>query len=78
MRDTIHLLQIIDDIHVNDGTQLVAIDVEDLYSANPHDRGLKVIRHVLFQSTQHEPQYNEFVLMALEFIPGGVGTHIVG
>lgn len=45
--DTIHLPQILDSLHVNVDTILVAIDVEALYSLIPHDSGLSVIWHII-------------------------------
>lgn len=43
IKDTIHLLQILDGLHVKGDTLLVDIDVEALYSSIPHDLGLSVI-----------------------------------
>ncbi|XP_073460898.1 uncharacterized protein [Aquarana catesbeiana] len=68
VRDTIHFLQIIQDIHIEEGTQLVAIDVESLYCTIPHAKGLSAIQHILQQYSDSEPKYIEFILASLEFI----------
>lgn len=42
-RDSIHLLQVIDDVTVSEGSYLVAIDVQSLYNLIPHDKGVATV-----------------------------------
>lgn len=67
IKDTIHLLQILDGLHVDGDTFLVAIDVEALYSSIPHDLGLSVI-HVLLHSYRYPDSLVEFTVSSLEFL----------
>lgn len=59
VRDTVHLLQIIDELNIPDHALPVTIDVETLYSSIPHEKGLAAINHVLQQNTATDPVYNE-------------------
>lgn len=67
VKDTIHLLQIIDGVQVTDRTILVSIDVETLYSSIPH-KGLNCIQKILSQIIPSKKPFNKFILLALDFI----------
>lgn len=68
VRDTIHLLQIIEGVQVSEQCILASIDVEALYSSIPHHEGLACIFRLLSQMSDHEVSFNEFILMSLDFI----------
>lgn len=68
MKDTIHLLQIIDDTHVPPGVWLVAVDVEALYSSIPHNKGISVVKSFLQERSTSQKSYSEFVVVLRVFI----------
>lgn len=68
IKDTIHLLQILDNMEIPDSAILVTIEVESLYNSIPHDRGIAVITCVLKQKSTTEWKFNNLILCMLEFI----------
>lgn len=68
LKDTIHLLNILDGLHVDTNTLLVCIDVVALYSSIPHQLGLTMVRSFLDERTNIHQDYNMFILKLLEFI----------
>lgn len=62
VRDTMHLLQILDDIVVPIGSFLVGIDVETLYNSIPHTKGVATVRRFLFEQAQDTWPFSEFIL----------------
>lgn len=67
-KDTIHFLRIIENLVIPDGAYLVTIDVEALYSSIPHHKGVAAVRHTIFQCSDVDWGYNEFILSFLEYI----------
>lgn len=68
VKDTMHLLQIIDSIHVPPKSLLMALDVEALYSSIPPDKGLACIRYVLSRDAHLSDGKRHFLIDALDFI----------
>lgn len=58
LKDTIHLLTILDNTHVTDDTILASIDVEALYSSIPHDKGLLIYASFLRERSNEYHKYN--------------------
>lgn len=68
VRDTIHLLQIIEGMQIPGGCILASIDVEALYSSVPHSKGLACVQKILSQTSHHESSFNDFILLSLDYI----------
>ncbi|KAM9320087.1 uncharacterized protein PAF06_004553 [Gastrophryne carolinensis] len=68
LKDTGHLLRILDGLTVPPGTFLVGLDVEALYSSIPHQQGLAAIRFFLNELDISRHNLNIFILRLLEFV----------
>lgn len=67
-KDTIHLLQVLENLVIPESSILVTIDVESLYNSIPHDLGVAAVGHVLRQKATTEWKFNNFILEMLDFI----------
>ncbi|XP_040188254.1 uncharacterized protein LOC120920313 [Rana temporaria] len=67
-KDTIHLLQVLEDLTIPPDAILVTIDVESLYNSIPHQLGLEAIKRVLKQRPTTDWKFNHFILTMLDFI----------
>lgn len=68
IKDTIHLLRILDGQTLPTNTWLVALDVESLYNIIPHNRGISVIKKLIRERGPQYDTYGDFVLDLLRFI----------
>lgn len=68
LKDTIHPLMILDNLHVDEEATLVFIDVEALYSNNFHSSGINMVLPFLKQRSAEFTLYNNLVFELLEFI----------
>lgn len=48
VRDSLHLLRIIEDINVPVESYLVSIDVQSLYNSILHDKGVETVKQFLY------------------------------
>ncbi|XP_040196442.1 uncharacterized protein LOC120929219 [Rana temporaria] len=67
-KDTIHLLQMLEDMMIPTDAFLVSVDVETLYNSIPHQLGLRAVEQVLKQRPTTDWKFNTFILTMLEFI----------
>lgn len=66
LRDTLQLLQNLDDLSVPPETILVTLDIEALYSSIPHRKGLQIIGKFLSEQGSTAVPLNDFTLELLE------------
>lgn len=68
IKDTIHLLQILENLEISKSAILVTVDVELLYGSIPHDKGVATVGYVLKKRATQEFKLNQFNLQMLNFI----------
>ncbi|XP_068115012.1 guanylate cyclase 2G-like [Hyperolius riggenbachi] len=68
VRDTLHLLGILEGLQLPVGCLLVTLDVEALYSSIPQGRGVEVVGKFLSEMDVGELPHNSFILDLLTFI----------
>lgn len=68
LRDTVQLLQIVDNLTIAKEALLVTIDIEALYSNIPHDLGIKIVSTFLHERDKSMWPMNQFVLSLLRHI----------
>lgn len=68
IKDTIHLLRIIEHMVVPTNSYLVTIDVESLYNSILHKKGITTVGNFLRERGQEFWSFNSFVLKLLDFI----------
>lgn len=73
IQDDAHFLSVIEGLDIPPSSWLVAIDVEALYCLIPHSKGIKMVKSFLWDKSQTQWPYNQFILDVFKFIL----THIV-
>lgn len=68
VQDTPDLLRCLDNIQVPPDANLVAMDIEALYSSIPHSSGLSVIQEFLSERTEDSWSYSKFILTISDHI----------
>lgn len=68
LKGKIHLLMILDNLHADEETILVSVEVKVLYSSIPHSNGINMARSFLKERGIESKHYNNFVVELLEFI----------
>ncbi|XP_077148976.1 uncharacterized protein LOC143809888 [Ranitomeya variabilis] len=68
LRDSTHLIQLLQDLCLPPGTILITLDVESLYTNINHDVGLKAISFFLDSNTTGDREHDQFLLDLLFFI----------
>lgn len=68
VKDTLHFLQMIENVVIPESVYLVTIDVESLYNNIPHTKSLAAIRHVLLQQNMAQWKFNKCIFVMLNHI----------
>ncbi|XP_075462091.1 protein-arginine deiminase type-2 isoform X2 [Ascaphus truei] len=68
LRDTTHVLNIVNDLKWEDHFIWVTCDVTSLYTVINHDQGVEAIRRVLEQDDSLESGFREFIIEGIRYI----------
>ncbi|CAJ0965642.1 unnamed protein product [Ranitomeya imitator] len=68
IRDSTHLIQLLQDFALPSGTLLITLDVESLYTSIDHDIGLRAVSFFLEHSSTGDRGHDQFILDLLFFV----------
>ncbi|CAJ0956764.1 unnamed protein product [Ranitomeya imitator] len=68
IRDSSHLIQLLQDFALPSGTLLITLDVESLYTSINHDMGLKAVSFFLEHNSTGDRGHDQFILDLLFFV----------